>query len=205
MVLVVVFFLVVVVLFQFFNPPGTGGDFFEVKDIGVQYLFEFHVAVVAGDDFCLGLQCVQNLADASEFLAADFAGLVEEYDVAELYLLDDEVGNVVLGKCLACKVQAAVELVLEPECIHDGADAVKGDVFAVGCSVCQLAIAAYRLGDGCRLADAACLDYDVVKAACLVYVLELLDEVHLQVAAYTAVLQCYERIVLLVDNTALLY
>ena len=153
----------------------------------------------------MGLQCVQDLAYASQFLFADFAGLVKEYDVAELYLLDNEVGDVVFGKCLACKVQAAVKLVLKPDCIHDGADAVEFDVLAVGGCVGELPVAAYGLGNGCRLADAACLDYDVVEAACLVYVLELLDEVHLQVAADTAVLQCYQRVVLLVDDAALLY
>ena len=148
---------------------------------------------------------MQDLTYASQFLFADFACLVEEYDVTEFYLLDNEVGDVVFGKCLACKVQAAVELVLEPECIYNGTDAIEGNILAVGGCVGELPVAAYRLGDGCRLADAACLDYDVVEAACLVYVLELLDEVHLQVAADTAVLQCYQRVVLLVDNAALLY
>jgi uncharacterized Tic20 family protein len=57
-VVMVVFFLmllVVMVFFQFFNPLGAGGDFLKVKYIGVQYLIEFYVAVVAGDNLGLWL------------------------------------------------------------------------------------------------------------------------------------------------------
>ena len=66
---------------------------------------------------------------ASQFLGRHFVGLVQQDGVAELYLLDNQVGYVVLGNGLAGEVQAAAKLVLQSQCVHYGADAVQsGDV-----------------------------------------------------------------------------
>ena len=60
------------------------------------------------------------------------------------------------------------------------------------------------MGDRCRFADARCLDHDVVKLLHLHQVGELFHKVHLQRAADAAVLQCHERVVLLIDDATLL-
>ena len=125
-VFVMVVLLLVVGFVQFLNPFCRGGNGLEVEHAGIEQEVEVHIAEVARDDVGLGLYGVQYGAYASQFLLRYLIGLVEQYGVAELYLLDDEVGDVVLGYSIACKVQAASELVLQAECIHHGADAVQG-------------------------------------------------------------------------------
>ena len=110
-VFVMVVLLLVVGFVQFLNPFCRGGNGLEVEHAGIEQEVEVHIAEVARDDVGLGLYGVQYGAYASQFLLRYLIGLVEQYGVAELYLLDDEVGDVVLGYSIACKVQAASELV----------------------------------------------------------------------------------------------
>ena len=60
------------------------------------------------------------------------------------------------------------------------------------------------LGNGAGFADTAGLDDDVVEALHLKQVFYLLDKVHLQCAADATVLEGYQGVVLLVDDTAFL-
>ena len=57
-------FIVVVFAFHCFNPGSGGCHFVEVKHLRVQDFVEVHVAVVAFDDFRLGLDGAYNLLDA---------------------------------------------------------------------------------------------------------------------------------------------
>ena len=209
-VFVMVMLLLMVGFVQFLNPFCRGGNGFEVEHAGVEQEVEVHIAEVARDDVGLGLYGVQYGAYASQFLLRYLIGLVEQDGVAELYLLDDEVGDVVLGYSLACKVQTASELVLQAECIHHGADAVQGgDVRDGACvegvEVQGLLVCTDGLCYGGRFADAGGLDDNVVEAFGLHQVAELQDEVHLQRAADAPVLQGHQRVVLLVNDSALLY
>ena len=65
-----------VILFQFLYPLGTGRDLLEIKDAGIQYLVKVYVSIIAWDYFCLGLQGVQDLGDAPQFVFAYLVGLV---------------------------------------------------------------------------------------------------------------------------------
>ena len=210
LVFVMVMLLLVVGLVQFLNPFCRGGNGLKVEHAGVEQEVEVHIAEVARDDVGLGLYGVQYGAYASQFLLRNLIGLVEQYGVAELYLLDDEVGDVVLGYSIACKVQAASELVLQTECIHHGADAVqRGDVRDGACvegvEVQGLLVCTDGLCYGGGFADAGGFDDNVVEALGLHQVAELQDEVHLQRAADASVLQGNQRVVLLVNDSALLY
>ena len=52
---IIIVFILVVMLLNFLNPRSRSGYGVEVKHIGIQYLVEFYVAIVAVDDFGLGL------------------------------------------------------------------------------------------------------------------------------------------------------
>ena len=60
----IIIFIVVVFAFHCFNPGSGGCHFVEVKHLRVQDFVEVHVAVVAFDDFRLGLDGAYNLLDA---------------------------------------------------------------------------------------------------------------------------------------------
>ena len=81
----------IIVSFHLLNPACRGGYTFEVEHVGIDDLIEVDVAIVGVDDFCLWLQCTYNLPDASQFIGVDFGCFVEQDDIAELYLLDDQV------------------------------------------------------------------------------------------------------------------
>ena len=97
MMLMLVLFVVMLVmrLVQFLNPLGRGCHSFKIKQAGIQQCVKVHVAIVAGDDICLGLYGVEYGAYAPQFFFAYFVCLVKKYSVAEFYLLDDEVGDIV--------------------------------------------------------------------------------------------------------------
>ena len=206
-VIIIIFFIIVVLivmLFNLLNPSSRGGYGVEVEHIGIQYLIEFHVTIVAVDDFGLWLEGADDLSDAAQFLWADLGGFVQQHDIAELNLLDDEVLDVLLVDVLARQIQSAAKFVPHAKGIDDGHDTVETGVALLRYFWGQRGDAADGLRDGARLTDAAGLDDDIVEALQGDDVLQLLDEVHLQRTADTTVLQGYERVVLLVDNTALL-
>ena len=186
-------------------PGGAGSHLLEVEEMGVEYLVEVHVTIVGVDDLGLGLQCAHYLAQTAQFVGSHLAGLVEQHNVAELYLLDDQVLDVLLLDVLLGERQAALELILHAQGVDDGDDAVEHGVAVDGDLGGHARYGADGLCDGCGLADAAGLNDDVVEAVHAYDVLQLLHEVHLQRAAYTSVLQRHQRVVLLVDHASLLY
>ena len=64
-------------------------------------------------------------ADASQLLGAHLGGLVQQHDVAELYLLDDQVLNVLLVDVGTRQAEAAAELVAHAQGVDHGDNAVE--------------------------------------------------------------------------------
>ena len=186
------------------NPSGRGCNGVEVEHVGIQNFIEFYVAIVAVDDLGLGLEGADDFPDASQLLRADFSGFVQQDDVAELNLLDDKVLDIFLVNVLARQIQPAAKLVPHAEGIDDSHDTVETGIALLCRFRSQRGDAADGLGDGAWLADAAGLDDDVVEALKGDDVLQLFDEIHLQRTTDATVLQGYETVVLLVDDTALL-
>ena len=203
-VIIIVVLVFVVMLLDLLNPGGRCGNLVEVEHIGIQYLIELYVAIVAVDDLGLGLEGVDDLSDTSQFLWADLCGFVQQHDVAKLNLLDDEVLDILLVDVLARQIQSAAKLIPHAEGIDDSHDTVETGVALLRQFRSHRRDTADGLGDGARLTDAAGLDDDVVEALQGDDVLQLLDEIHLQRTADATVLQGHERVVLLVDDTALL-
>ena len=204
-VFVIIIVFILMMSFNFCNPGSGSGHLVEVEHMGVDDFVEVHVAIVAVDDFSLRLERANNLADAAQFLGFHVGSLVEQYDVAELNLLNDEVLNVILFEILLQQVVSASEFILQPECIHHGDDTVESRVAFRRHLGSHLRNGADGLCDGSRFADTAGLNDDVVEAMERYDVLQLLYEVHLQRAADTTVLQGYQRVVLLIYDTSLLY
>ena len=125
MLVLIVVVILVVMLLHFLNPSSRSSYSVEVEHVGIQYLIEFYVAIVAVDDFGLGLEGADDLPDASQFLRADLSGLVQQHDVAEFNLLDDEVFDILFVDVLARQIQSAAKLVPHAEGIDDGHDAVE--------------------------------------------------------------------------------
>ena len=124
-VIIIVLIVLVVMFLYLLNPGGRCGNLVEVEHIGIQYLIEFHVTIVAVDDLSLRLEGADNLSDAAQFLRADLGGLVQQHDVAEFNLLDDEVLDILLVDVLTSQVKSAAEFVSHAEGIDDGHDAVE--------------------------------------------------------------------------------
>ena len=124
-IIVIIVLVFVVMLFNLLNPGGGCGNLVEVEHIGIQYLIEFHVTIVAVDNLGLGLEGTDNLSDAAQFLWADLGGLVQQHDVAEFNLLDDEVLDILLVDVLTSQVKSAAEFVSHAEGIDDGHDTVE--------------------------------------------------------------------------------
>ena len=97
------------------------------------------------------------------------------------------------------------ELILQPQGIHHGDDAVQHGKPVQGCLGHEGGNGADGLCYGGGFADAAGLDDDVVELLHAGDVGQLLHEVHLQGTADAAVLQGYERFVLLAHYAPLGY
>ena len=189
--------------FHLLNPGGRGRYVVKVEHPRVDNLVQFHVAVVGVDDSRFGLQSAHNLTDTSHLVGTHFSGFVQQYDVAELNLLDDQVLNVLLVNVGTCQVQSAAELILHAQGIDHGDDAVQSWLALHVRSHCGNAADGLCYGTG--LADTAGFNDDVVEALHLDDVLQLLHEVHLQRTADATVLQGYQTVVLLVDDASGLY
>lgn len=123
--LIIVVLVFVVMLLDLLNPGGRCGNLVEVEHIGIQYLIELYVAIVAVDDLGLGLEGVDDLSDTSQLLWADLCGFVQQHDVAKLNLLNDEVLDIFLVNVLARQIQSAAKLIPHAEGIDDSHDAVE--------------------------------------------------------------------------------
>ena len=96
------------------------------------------------------------------------------------------------------------EFVAHAQGVDHGHDAVEHGNAVLHIGVAQCRNRADGLGDGLRFADAARLDDDIVESLARGDLAELLDQVGLQRAADTAVLEGHQTVVLLAHHTALL-
>ena len=209
--IVVMLMLIVVMLFLLFvvnrlhhlYPSGRGSHLLEIEESRMDNLVEINIAEVAVDDFRMGLDLPDDGTDASPFFGCHLRCLVEQDDVAELHLLNDQVGEVFLSDLRFGEVIAARKLITQAEGIHHSDDGIeRGHPF-----VNQVGIKAWigtdGLGDGTRLTDAAGLDDDIVEEVLRHQSAELVYQIRLQGATDTSVLQRHEAVVLLVDHPTL--
>ena len=173
--------------------------------MGIQDLVQLYITEVARDDLGLRLKGTYYLAQALQFLWAHLTCLIEQHDVAELYLLNHQILYVFLFDVLLQEIQSACKLIFHAQGIYHGDDAVESWK-AVGRILWhELRDGADGLCDGGRFADAAGLYHDVVEALHAHDVMQLLHEIHLQSAADAAVLQSHEAVVFLPHYTTFLY
>ena len=132
--------------------------------------------------------------------------LVEQDYVAELYLLENQVLDILLVQVLPHEAVSAGELVLKPESVHYGHYAVQAGEDA---AVLQPRVHPGHGADGpgyrLRLADTAGLYDYVVEAPHLYQLRNLVHQVRLEGTADAAVLQGYQAVVLSADHPAALY
>ena len=94
--MVVMFFffviiIIVVTILQLMYPGCRRCDLVEIELAGVNQQIKVNIAIVALDDVGLRLDGTDYLTNLCQLLLGDFRGFVQQNDVAELYLLDDEV------------------------------------------------------------------------------------------------------------------
>ena len=174
----------------------------EIEQAGMQNLVQIHICIVAVDYLGYRLESPDNRPYLFQFFRLYFRGLVEQDDIAEFYLLYDQVGDILLADIFLRKFVPASEFVTQPEGIYDCGDAVQA-----ACAVFRIRPSkgrdvAYCLGDRLRFADAAGFDYDIVEFLHLRQFEYLLNQVCPESAADAAVLQGHKTVVLLRDDTA---
>ena len=186
------------------DPGGRSRDLVEIEEAGVQYAVEIHVAIVALDDARRRLESPDYAPDPAQILRRDFRSLVQHHYVAELYLLDYQVLDVLVGDVVLLQLLTAVELTLHPEGVDHRDYAVKVRQTVHHILRTYLRYRTYGLGDRCRFAYAAGLYDYIVEAAAMGKVAQLGNQVHLQGAAYATVLQSDETLVSLSHDSAFL-
>ena len=186
------------------DPSSRGRNAVEVEQSGIQQPVKVHLRIVAFYYLRLRLKHTYDLPYPAELLRTDFRCLVQEYYIAELYLLYDQILDVFIIYILACQAVSAGEFALHAERIDHCHYAVEpaDAVFAV--CLAESRYGTYRLGDRFRLAYAAGLDDNIVEPLHLHQLEDLLHEVRFQSAAYASVLQCHETVVLASHDTAFL-
>ncbi len=190
--------------FQLTNPSGGGGHFVIVEEVGIYQVRDVHVGVVAGDNLRTWLQHPYDVLDAVQLLGLHLRSLVEQDEVTELYLLDDEVLDVLIVNLLFRQAVATGELALQAQAVHHRADTVEARHAVLRILSAHAPHRADGARDRFRLADAAGLYHDVVEPLHLLYLVELLYQVHLQRAADASVLQRHQAVVLLAHDAAFL-
>ena len=124
-IIVVVDVLVAVMVLYLVNPCSRCSHFVEVESMGVEQQVEVHIAVIARNNLCLGLQCTYYVYKMRVLFGRNLRCLVEQYGVAELNLLYYEVLKIVFVDVLLLQIVAATELILHTQSVHYGHYAVK--------------------------------------------------------------------------------
>ena len=171
----------------------------------MKQLVQIHVGIVALNDFGRRLQGAYYLLNASQLLGLHFGNLVQQDDVAKLYLTDDEVLNVFLVQPLASQAIATGKLTLQTQGIDHADQAIQPADAMLGIGFAQPGNGAEGLCYGLGLADAAGLDDNIVETLGTHQLVDLLNEVGLQGTTDASVLQGHEAIVLLRHHATLLY
>ena len=206
-IIVIVVFVMIFVAFclNLLDPSCRCGHGFPVKLTCVDNLVEVYVTVVALEDFSLWLYGFDDVLQLVEVFGFHLSSLVEQDDVAELYLLDDERRQIFLVDVVLHQVVAACKLVFHSQSVHNGNDAVESQHSVLDVLRTESRNRADGLCDRRRLANAACLNDDVVELLHVDDFLELFHEVHLQRTADASVLQSHERVVFLSYHASLFY
>ena len=191
-------------VFDALNPACGCRHFVKVKHSCADKSVKVDSGIVAFYDFGARLDSPDDLPDSGKFLRLNFGCLVEQDDVAELYLPDNEILYVLLTDVPAGEAVSAAELAFHAQGIYNGHDAVEAAdaVFAVCLS--ESRDGADGLGYRLRLADAAGFYDDIVEALHLHEFIYLLHKVGLEGAADAAVLQGHQTVVLASDDSSLL-
>lgn len=103
MMMVMLFLLslyLMVVTVDLLNPGGRGGHRVKIEQMSVDYPVDIHISIITLYDFSLGLDGTYYGAYAGELLGLHLRCLVEQDYVAELYLLYDQVFDILLIKIL---------------------------------------------------------------------------------------------------------
>ena len=208
LVFMLMFMLMLIMLLvrflQLFYPCCRCGHLVKNKLMSVEQTLEVYVSIVARDNLCFRLDSANDLAHMQQFVSAHLRCFVQQDGVAKLYLLNDEVLNVLLINIFLCESIAALKLVTHAKGINNRHDTVetRHAVFYI------LRTERRERADGlcyrCRLTDAARLDNDIIETFHGNDIVKLLHKIHLQCAADTSVLQSHKAIVLLVHNATLL-
>ena len=186
------------------DPRSGCSRTIKVEHTGIQQLLQVHIAVVGLDDLSGGLDGANNGFNTRQFLFAHLCCFIKQHDITEFYLLDNECSEVFFLRHIVRQRVASIELIADTEGIHDGTDTVEHRQSVLCETGYHLGIRTERLRDRCRFTDSGGLDNDVVEGLLRTEVMQLLDEVHLQRAADTSVLQRHQRVVVLTHYSALL-
>ena len=99
---------------------------------------------------------------------------------------------------------SAVKLISQAQRVHHGADTVQNGQTILSKLRNHLRIAAKSLRNRCRFANTRGLDDNIIEGSLRTQVMELLDQIHLQRAADTTVLQRHKTVIILAYYSALL-
>ena len=208
LVFMLMFMLMLIMLLvrflQLFYPCCRCGHLVKNKLMSVEQTLEVYVSIVARDNLCFRLDSANDLAHMQQFVSTHLRCFVQQDGVTKLYLLYDEVLNVLIINIFLCESIAALKLVAHAKGVNNRHDTVetRHAVFYI------LRTERRERADGlcyrCRLTDAARLDNDIIETFHGNDIVKLLHKIHLQCAADTSVLQSHKAIVLLVHDATLL-
>ena len=208
LMLVLVFMLMLIMLLmrflQLFYPCCRCGHLVKNKLMGVEQTLKVYVSIVARDNLCFRLDSANDLAHMQQFVSAHLRCFVQQDGVTKLYLLYDEVLNVLIINIFLCESIAALKLVAHAKGVNNRHDTVETRHAVFYILRTERRERAYGLCYRCRLTDAARLDNDIIETFHGNDIVKLLHKIHLQCAADTSVLQSHKAIVLLVHNATLL-
>ena len=125
-------------MLKLINPCGRCSHFVEVEHVGVEYTVEVDVAIVARHDNSLGLDGMDYLNKMVKLLGTHLRSLVQENNIAKLYLLYNKILKIVLLKVGSAKSVATCKLILHAKSIDNSSNAVEtwnsfGDILRTEC------------------------------------------------------------------------
>jgi hypothetical protein len=191
-------------LLNLLDPGCTCGNTLKVKHSGVEYVLKFYVTIVTLQYAGAGLQCANHLTYAQQFFGTDLGCFVEQHNVAELYLLDNQILKILFTYIVFYKVITATKFVTDAKSIYYGYYAVKLRNTVLCIFGIHTGDGFDGLGYGTWLANAAGLDDDIVKAVQGNDLVQLLHKVHLEGAADATVLQGYQTVIIHANYASLL-
>ena len=204
LIMLIMLLMLLMRFLQLFYPCCRCGHLVKNKLMGVEQTLEVYVSIVARDNLCFRLDSANDLAHMQQFVSTHLRCFVQQDGVTKLYLLNDEVLNVLIINIFLCESIAALKLVAHAKGVNNRHDTVetRHAVFYI------LRTERRERADGlcyrCRLTDAARLDNDIIETFHGNDIVKLLHKIHLQCAADTSVLQSHKAIVLLVHDATLL-